>query len=205
MELVERPEVNILTPIDANGILNKVEADAVVVEGNSTLENGYIVTVRISDGNHVVAGTAVVKDGKWATESMSISGFNDGEITIEANGANEAGNFSNTDEVALYLDQESPTITITGPIAENDVIDSAEATSVIVRGTSDAANEQVVVITFGDKIPNHLTTETLVSDGHWETEVDISSLQSGALMLMAEVTDKAGNPGVVQRSGVEKE
>ncbi len=202
LEPVERPEVNILTPIDSNGVLNKVEADAVVVEGNSTLDNGYIVTVRISDGKNVVAGTAVVKDEKWDTESISISGFNDGKITVKAYGANEAGSLSNTDEATLYLDQEPPTINIIGPIAENDAINTDEATAVLVKGTSDAANGQMVLITFGDEITNHITTETQVSDGKWQAEVDISSLKSGSLLLMAEVTDIAGNPTTVQRSGV---
>ena len=205
VEPVERPEVIILAPIDANGVLNKVEADAVVVEGISTLENSYIVTVRISDGQNMAAGTAAVKDGKWATESISISDFSDGEITVRAEGPNEAGTLSNTDEATLYLDQEPPRINIIGPIAENDAIDSDEATGVEVKGTSDAANEQVVLITFGDENTNQITTETKVNNGQWQTEIDVSSLKSGSLMLMAEVSDIAGNPATVQRSGLELE
>ena len=202
-EAVEiRPEVNIKTPIDANGILNKVEADAVIVEGTSNLQEGYIVTVRLSDGQNLVGGTAVIIGGKWATESISISGFNNGEITVQADGTNDLGSLSNTAETSLYLDQEPPTIHITGPIAGNDKIDSEEAEAVVVKGTSDAANDQVVLITFGDENTNHLTTETKVNDGEWQAEINISTLNSGSLTLMAEVTDVAGNPATVQKYGV---
>lgn len=198
----ESPVVNMKRPIDADGIINMVEADAVVVEGNSTLEDGYIVTVQISDGQNTVAGTAVVQEENWVTGSISISGFNNGEITVKAHGTNEAGNLSNIDETTLHLDQESPKINITGPIAGNDKIDSDEATAVVVSGTSDVANDQVVLITFGDENLKHLTTETKVNNGQWRAEIDVNSLTSGALMLMAEVSDVAGNPATVQRSGV---
>ena len=202
VEIVDRPTVDILTPIDADGILNKVEANAVVVEGTSSLEEGFIVTVRLRDGQNLAGGTAVVKGGKWATESIAISDFNNGEIIVTAHGTNEMGVLSNTAETSFYLDQEPPTINIAGPIAGNDKIDSDEATAVVVKGTSDAANDQVVLITFGDDTAKHLTTEARINNGEWETQVDISSLKSGSIMLMAEVSDLAGNPATVQRSNV---
>lgn len=118
VEPVEVPlEVNILTPIDTNGILNRVEANAVIVEGTSTLEEGYILTVLLSDGQNYVGGTAVIRAGKWTTESMAISNFNNGEITVTAQGPNEIGTISNIAETNLFLDQVSPTIKISGPIA----------------------------------------------------------------------------------------
>ena len=197
-----RPEVNIVTPIDDDGILNKVEADAVVVEGTSNLEEGYIVTVRLRDGQNIVGGTAVVRGGKWVTESISLSGFNNGEITVSADGTNESGTLSNTHETSLFLDQISPTISITGPIAGNDLINDDEATAVVVKGTSDTRNGQMVRISFGDNTATHLINETFVNNGQWEVNVDVSSLKSGSLMLMAEVFDFAGNPATVQRSGV---
>lgn len=197
-----RPQVTIKTPIDANGIINNVEANAVIVEGTATLEEGYVVIVHLSDGQNSVAGTAIVKAGKWETQSLAISGFNNGGIIVTAEGTNERGTMSNTAEVSLYLDQVSPNINITGPIAGNDTIDSEEATTVLVKGYSDAANGQMVLITFGDETASHLTTKTSINNGKWEAIVDVSSLKSGSLMLMAEVTDFAGNPATVQRSGV---
>lgn len=198
----EKPEVTFKTPIDADGILNKMEADALVVKGKSTLEDGYLVTVLISDGQNTIAGNAVVKEEEWTTETLSISGFNNGKITVKADGVNEAGRLSNTAETTLYLDQDPPTINITGHIAGNDSIDSNEATAVVVKGTSDAANGQSVLVTFGDENSKYITTETKVNSGQWQAEVDVSSFKSGSLMLMAEVTDIAGNPATEHRSGI---
>ncbi|HET8854939.1 MAG TPA: hypothetical protein VFM60_03350 [Salinimicrobium sp.] len=196
------PEVNITTPIDTNGLLNRVEANSIIVKGTTSIEDKYMVTVILSDGQNSVAGTAVVNSGRWATQSLAISDFHNGEVKVTAKGTNKSGIMSSTAEASLYLDQVSPKIEIFSPVAEDDIVDSEEAIAVVIRGTTDAANGQKVLIILRDNTTNHLEIETKVNNGHWQVTANISSFKSGSLMIMAWITDIAGNPGIVQKSGV---
>src|SRR5690606_38204596 len=154
------------------------------------------------DSQKTVIEAPVVKGGEWVTQSLSISDFKDGKISVTAEVVNESLTLSSKAETHLYLDKKAPEIAITGPIAGDDVITPEEAKALVVTGTSTAANEQMVRITFGDRTANFLTFETTVNGGTWEVTTDVSTLEPGSLMLMAEVTDRAGNPAAVQRQGV---
>jgi len=90
-------------------------------------------------------------------------------------------------------DTTPPTISISSTIAGDNVVDESEATAVIISGVSDAEDDQAVSITLSDNVNNTTGTAT-ITNGQWTTlGIDMSAMSDGPIVVVANVTDKAGN------------
>ncbi len=197
--------IAITTPIEIDDIVNNAESGDVTISGTTTdVEAGQTVTVTFSDGvNPDVTTTATVQaDGSWTATDADISGLDEGTITVDADVSDVAGNAATTQE-SVDLDITPGTIAITTPIEVDDVVNGTEAADVTTSGTTtDIEAGQTVTVTFSDGVnPDVTTTATVQADGSWTaTDVDISSLDDGAITVDADVNDVAGNPSTTQES-----
>lgn len=91
------------------------------------------------------------------------------------------------------VDNTPPTLSIASTIAGDNIVDETESSAVIVSGTSDAENNQVVSITITDNTLN-ITGSATVTSGQWTSSgIDISTLSDGPISIVANVSDAAGN------------
>ena len=172
------------------------------------LPDGDQVFVTIGDGDEVSVtigadGTIIFPAG------LDLSGVQ-GEQTISfrversstVEGVDEDGNPTSeivTEDVAtgtaqVVIDTVPPTLTITTPIAGDDVLNAAEqGEDLEISGTTDAEDGQVVTVSF-----NGQEYEATVADGAWSLTIpaaDLAGLADGAsLAITADVSDVAGNP-----------
>ncbi len=91
-------------------------------------------------------------------------------------------------------DVTPPVIAIDTPIEGDNFVNAGEALDVVIAGTTDAEDGQVVTVTFDDSI-NPIVQETgTVAGGVWTSDpADISILTDGSISISADVDDLAGN------------
>ncbi|MEQ8777003.1 MAG: LamG-like jellyroll fold domain-containing protein [Marinoscillum sp.] len=136
-------------------------------------------------------------DGTTYTLTVSgMSGTGDVIVNIQGGAASDlAGNVNSvstsTDNTVTY-DDVPPNLTITTPIATDNYINNAEASSVIISGASDAEDGQTVTLTIFDG-SSTLNPSAVLSGGSWSVAVDFSSLADGNVTITADVTDLVGN------------
>ncbi|EDM70218.1 surface adhesion protein, putative [Roseobacter sp. AzwK-3b] len=202
------PTITISTPIETDGVVNAAEDADVLVVGTTDAETGQIVTVTFTDSaNATVTATATVSEGNWSLNGSGadISGLANGEITVTANVSDVAGNAATEASATATLDNTPPTITITTPIEGDDVVNAAEDADVVIAGTTDAENGQIVTVTFTDSASATVTAEATVSEGGWSlngSEADISDFANGEITVTANVSDAAGNAATEARATV---
>jgi hypothetical protein len=88
------PEIAITAVAGGDAVLNAAErADALVVSGTSTAENGQVVTVQVLDGSTVIAtGTATVTNGTWSARIGAGALQDAANYTVQATVSDAAGN-----------------------------------------------------------------------------------------------------------------
>ncbi|QWX82714.1 gliding motility-associated C-terminal domain-containing protein [Cellulophaga sp. HaHaR_3_176] len=191
------PTIDITTPIEGDGIVNATEDGDVTISGTTTnVEDGQIVTVTFDDGtNTPVTTTATVTGNAWTATDVDISGLDDGNITVTADVTDVALNPA-TDTETIVLDNTTPTIDITTPIEGDGIVNATEDGDVTISGTTtDVEDGQIVTVTFDDGTNTPVTTTATVTGNAWTaTDVDISGLNNGNIIVTADVTDFGGNP-----------
>jgi Ca2+-binding RTX toxin-like protein len=198
------PVIAIDSPIEGDDIVNAAEDGDVVVSGTSDAETGQTVTVTFDDGVNpvVTATTTVTGAGTWTLaggNEADISALNNGTITISADVSDVAGNPATTANDAVVLDNVPPVINIATPIEGDGIVNAAEDNDVLVQGTTDAENGQIVTVTFDDGNNPVVTATATVASGFWTllgNEADISGLDNGNITISADVSDVAGNDAV---------
>ncbi|MFZ5502472.1 MAG: beta strand repeat-containing protein [Pseudomonadota bacterium] len=190
----------------ANGdnLINAVESTAMFLSGTTNAEDGQAVTVTLSDGvNAPVVTIAVANGGVWTSVPFDASSLQDGlnNITLTATTTDRAGNPSAASApVLIGKDTVAPTLAIDATLMGDNFVSTAEATAVVISGTSDAENGQTVSVTLTDTTAPTANTTTLlatVSGGVWSTSAtpfNMSTWASGNISIAASVTDLAGNP-----------
>src|SRR6202012_4705384 len=93
----------------------------IVPSGSTSVVNGQTATITIVDSTNAVKDTltAVVSGGTWSVNLTAgqAQALADGTYTVKANVSDSAGNAATTATQAITVDETSPTITITNPIA----------------------------------------------------------------------------------------
>jgi hypothetical protein len=90
-------------------------------------------------------------------------------------------------------DDTPPNLSISNPVSLDNVVDEKESAAVVISGSSDAEDNQVVSILISDDV-NNVTGSATVTTGQWTTnELDISAMRDGPIVIVANVSDKAGN------------
>ena len=207
------PTIAITAPVAGDNIINKTEAAAgVTVSGTATAGsggaavNGQTATITILDGTNAVKDTytSVVTGGSWSVNvtAAQAQGLADGSYSIKANVSDTAGNAATTATQAITVDETTPTIAITSPVAGDNIINKSEAAAgVTISGTatagSAAVNGQTATITILDSTNAVKDTyTTAVTGGAWSVNVTAAQAQGladGSYSIKANVSDVAGN------------
>ena len=205
------PTITITSPIAGDNTIDKAEADAgVTLSGTVTAGiggaavDGQAVIISVVDSSGNVAeliGTTVI-GGTWSVNSsLFLPNLADGTYTLKANVTDAAGNAATTATQTLTLDETSPTIAITGPIAGDNIINHAEAAAgVTISGTVTSGPASILndaTVTIVDSSGNIKDTLTAaVSNGVWSvnlTATQAQGLADGAYTVKANISDTAGN------------
>ena len=104
------PEVNIANPLAEDDIVNSTEV--LTFKVNGTIQNDDVgdIFVNISDSSGAsVSATSTFSGGNFSQE-FDISGLNEGDLTVEANATDEAGNTGNKDSRTAIKDTVAPSI-----------------------------------------------------------------------------------------------
>ncbi|NJB72439.1 putative pyridoxine 5'-phosphate oxidase superfamily flavin-nucleotide-binding protein [Saonia flava] len=189
--------ITIDTPIEGDGVANATESADVTISGTTTdVELGQTVTVTFSDGANpnVITTATVDAGGTWTATDIDISGLDTGNISVNANVTDLAGNTANS--LGNIILDNTATIDINTPIEGDALVNAAEDGNVSISGTTTGVeNLQTVTVTFSDGAATVTTTATVNPDGTWTaTDADISGLVNGPITVNADVTDVAGNP-----------
>jgi hypothetical protein len=185
--------------ITADNTLNAAEAAAGgAISGTTTAENGQTVSVFV-DG--VSMGTATVNSGTWSVPmSATVAGqLAQGNHTITANVSDAAGNPALEATRTFKVDTLIPTGTLSNATADN-ILNATENVpgDKTVSGTSDAEAGSTVVFKVDG---NTKGTTTVNADGTWSlTYTTTGALSDGVHTRSAEITDLAGNTGVVSKT-----
>ena len=171
----------------------------------TTTEAAAGATVTLFDtvnGVTTQVGTAAVgSDGAWST-SVTLSG--DGTHSIVAQDTDAAGNTGASTPVTFALNTAGPSISITAPVAGDNIINKAEAAAgVTISGAATAGsggaavNGQTATITIVDSTNAVKDTyAATVTSGAWSVNVTAAQAQGladGSYSIKANVSDAAGN------------
>ena len=185
-----------LTSVADDNIINASEAATTVIVGStSSVENGQLVSLTVSDGNTTFEVSTNVSDGAFAT-TLDLSGLADGSaISASANVADAAGNAAIAASIdGIIKDTVAPEISLAS-VAGDGVFGAAEMASVaIVGATVGVADGQLVALSVSDG-STAVEASASVSADAFSATVDLSSLaDSTSIAVTADVDDAAGNP-----------
>ncbi|MEP4037202.1 Ig-like domain-containing protein [Pseudophaeobacter sp.] len=88
-----------------------------------------------------------------------------------------------------------PTLSFDSPLAGDDIVNSAEAATVTLSGSTSLVEDgRSVSVTVSDSASGSASGSATVSSNAWSLVIDLSGLSDGALSLTADVSDAAGTP-----------
>ncbi|MCU4677739.1 Ig-like domain-containing protein, partial [Catenovulum sp. 2E275] len=187
--------LSITTPIEIDDIINGAEDADVLITGAGAEANAQI-NISITDSANNAPVTAQVTadgSGNWtlAGNEVDVSALANGTLTISATQTDEAGNQSNAETATVSLDNTIASPSISTPISTDGIINAAEDSSVLITGSGAEPGALLTVNIGGVQVQ-----VTADSSGNWtiqSNELDISSLNNGALTVTVTQTDSAGN------------
>lgn len=176
--------------------VNAANQGAFTASGACTPGDGNVaVSISSSGGGAPINLMPVCTDigggnGTWTVGPLSVSGLNDGTLTVNASQTDAAQNTGAATPVTANKDTQGPAVTVTSPVAP---ITSGNQSGYIVTGSCESApgNSQVTV-TIGN-----LTYTVDCINGQWTVgPVNVGGLPGpGSVVITATQTDAAGNPG----------
>lgn len=168
--------------------LNSTSTGLTAPDGTTTVE------VTIGSVVHTVTPNA---DGSWeiSLSPTEAADLPQGVTTVTIRNLDNDGEELSVQTVQFDVDTVPPTIAITG-FSDGAVINAAEQTTdLIVSGTTDAENGQLVLVTMGGQV-----YVGSVHGGQWSVTIpaaDLATFPDGATVTVtADVSDQAGNPAV---------
>jgi hypothetical protein len=172
------PALAIATPAEGAQINNPQPSISGTAEAGATLE----VVITDAAGAVVETLTATADaQGMWSVTPATLA---DGAYTVNVEASDAAGNTATAGPRAFTVDSNAPTVTITSPVADQEVAD----TTPTVTGTAEPG--AVVTIVIDGQV---VGTATAGADGMWSFEVP--ALTPGTHTVEARTTDGAGNMG----------
>jgi len=95
-----------------------------------------------------------------------------------------------------------PIVTISSPVALDNLITNAESKLIKINGTAAVENDQKVTVSFSDGI-SEVEVMATVLDGKWTTQpCDLTQLQDGPITLTASAYDSTGQLSTAKTEGV---
>ncbi|WP_116362511.1 Ig-like domain-containing protein, partial [Pectobacterium versatile] len=151
---------------------------------------GDSVTVKIGTETYQ---TTVNTDGKtWSVNVPGTVLAANSDISASVTTRDNAGNATTANTHHAYsVDTTAPEIDITNFAGNDGYVSQSESKNTVVSGTS---NEKKVDLVFTDVNGKSVTLHDVpVTNGKWQTNVDLSTLAEGKITAGATATDAAGN------------
>ncbi|KHS76586.1 hemagglutinin, partial [Pectobacterium brasiliense] len=179
--------------VTSDNVINANESrQTIPVTGKvgNEVKAGDSVTVKVGTETYQ---TTVNADGK--TWSVNVPGSvlaANGDVSASVTTRDAAGNATTANTHHAYsVDTTAPEIDITNFAGNDGYVSQSESKNTLVSGTS---NEKKVDLVFTDVNGKSVTLHDVpVTNGKWQTNVDLSTLAEGKITAGATVTDAAGN------------
>ncbi|UUE38559.1 Ig-like domain-containing protein [Pectobacterium aroidearum] len=179
--------------VTSDNVINAAESGqtiAVTGKVDHDVKAGDAVTVKVGTETYQ---TTVNADGK--TWSVNVPGSvlaANGDVSATVTTRDTAGNVTTADTTHAYgVDTTAPEIDITNFAGNDGYVSQSESKNTLVSGTS---NEKKVDLVFTDVNGKSVTVHDVpVTNGKWQTNVDLSTLAEGKITAGATATDAAGN------------
>ncbi|GGF68919.1 Calx-beta domain-containing protein [Mameliella alba] len=170
-------------------------ADAEVGPGVTGTDVTFDYTITSDGGGTPVTGSGTITSATQQVTGLDLSGLADGTLTLSVTLTDFKGNTGGAATATATKDTNAPVLAIDTPIEGDDVINAAEAATVVISGTSsDLPDGADVAIAVTDAASGSVTGTASVTGGTWSLTLDLTSLSDGALSVTADATDPAGNP-----------
>ena len=194
-----------ITSVAEDNIINAAEAAAVAIVGSAEgAEDDQPVAITITDGAITIEASATIADAAFAI-TLDLAALAD-STNLEASAATTdlAGNPATT-TTDLSKDTAAPTIAITS-VAEDNIINAAEAAAVVIVGTTEGAeDDQAVALAITDGTTT-INTSTTIAANAFSTTLDLSTLaDTTTISLTADTADLAGNPASTTIGAIAKD
>ena len=181
-----------ITSVASDGVISASEVDAVAIIGSTAgAEDGQIVALAVTAGTIRVETTTTVIDDSFSA-TLDLSDIADSTtISLTADVADAAGNPAAQARIDDLVKNTSAPVISNITVAEDDIVNAAEAGAVDISGTTSGVEAgQQVSLTIG----GISATAIIDSSGAFNTAVDLSTIaDSPAISLIADVSDAAGN------------
>ena len=182
--------------VDDNGLINASESSNATLAGTvANIENGRPVVITVTDINgKTMTFNAVVVNGAWQVPNVDLSGFADGQLSLQATSSDLAGNPASADNSAILDTQISIDID-TGANGFDAALFIYGVQKSLGGVTTGVEAGQTVVLNLSDGV-NTLTFSAIVAaDGSWQfNDIDVAGLNRRASWsLEVATTDLAGN------------
>ncbi len=177
-------------------------SDGVINASEAT--NGLVVTGQVEPGSSVVVelqgvtqNATVAADGSW-TATFAAGDIQPGtyQTTMLATATDAAGN-TRTASQDVSVDTEASSLTISGPVEGDDIVNEVEASDgVVLTGTADPG--AVIDVTMAG-----VTVQTVTDGaGVWQAQFSASDVRPGTYTaeISATTTDAAGNTATASDS-----
>ncbi|MEQ9852058.1 Ig-like domain-containing protein [Pectobacterium aroidearum] len=179
--------------VTSDNVINASESGqtiAVTGKVDNDVKAGDAVTVKVGTETYQ---TTVNADGK--TWSVNVPGSvlaANSDVSASVTTRDTAGNVTTANTHHAYgVDTTAPEIDITNFAGNDGYVSQSESKNTLVSGTS---NEKKVDLVFTDVNGKSVTLHDVpVTNGKWQTNVDLSTLAEGKITAGATATDAAGN------------
>ncbi|ACT14083.1 Ig-like domain-containing protein [Pectobacterium aroidearum] len=179
--------------VTSDNVINAAESGqtiAVTGKVDNDVKAGDAVTVKVGTETYQ---TTVNADGK--TWSVNVPGSVlavNSDVSATVTTRDTAGNVTTANTHHAYgVDTTAPEIDITNFAGNDGYVSQSESKNTLVSGTS---NEKKVDLVFTDVNGKSVTLHDVpVTNGKWQTNVDLSTLAEGKITAGATATDAAGN------------
>ncbi|WP_421906331.1 Ig-like domain-containing protein [Mameliella sp.] len=170
-------------------------ADAEVGPGVTGTDVTFAYTITSDGGGTPVAGSGTITSATQQVTGLDLSGLADGTVTLSVTLTDFKGNTGAAATATATKDTNAPVLAIATPIEGDDVINAAEAATVVISGTSgDLPDGTDVAVAVADAASGNVAGTASVTGGAWTLTLDLTGLADGALSVTADATDPAGNP-----------
>ncbi|PWY28039.1 RTX toxin [Vibrio vulnificus] len=192
---------DITAEFEGNGdeFLNQFEVSKTVLTGRVTeVEDGQRIDIEVIDalGNTLTFSTFVAGN-TWTIEA-DLSSLVDGELTLNTQTIDVAGNVTTASDTIVKDTQAAITIVIDS--GEDEALNPTELSAVTLSGVvSHVEDGQAVQVVVTDASGTKLVFTTVVVSGAWSLkDLDLSSLTDGEIRATASTIDVAGNPATAE-------
>jgi photosystem II stability/assembly factor-like uncharacterized protein len=177
----DSPKLTIILDTVSPSVAINLPESGTYINTNTVIIKGTIADSAPSseiEGGILLAGgvTATISSENW---TVTLTGLDEGSITITARVWDRAGNEGESLPVNITIDTQAPQVSITSPAPG-----STNALIVIVEGTASDALSGIALVTVNDVTADFF-------NGNFS--YILNGLSGGPLTVIAEATDNAGN------------